>query len=449
MRGGANGSGRGSRADERLRPRRAERLRRHAESARRRHRHPRRRAQPVERRVDRARHRPEAPGVLVVVEARELAARQRLGVARQPLGRPDRLQPHQHEADDQRQQQGAADRRQLHPRQRLRIRRQELRRQVAERHRRPPRHDERIRRLVILRFAGERRHDHEIPFARLIDLERQRAPALRHLLEVLVDDERQLSEHRQLRRRRQHAPAQEERHVDVEHALHRLRQLAGHLLSDDERARVVIARDHRRRRHAVELAADRPGVVAAIAAQRIGDERKALDPVLVDRLVEPGARDHPPARVGGPHEVHLHLVVEVAQPLLHGLVHEPEVGRTLGRLLERLDEHRVRRHLRRRVDPLARVDLEQQRRRMLRAFQPRAGLVLEIALHRPRGQKRHSDGEPAHQRDQQEPCLRPEHQGLAPVAGAAPGGAGAGTCTLTSLVRPETSIACVTAQRSR
>ena len=102
----ANGSGRGSRAAngsgrgrrERLRPRLAhgERLRPRPERrlARRRHRHPRRRAEPVERRVDRARHRAEAPRMPVVVEPRDVAARQRLRLARQPLDRPDRLEPH-------------------------------------------------------------------------------------------------------------------------------------------------------------------------------------------------------------------------------------------------------------------------------------------------------------------------------------------------------------------
>ena len=197
----------------------------------------------------------------------------------------------------------------------------------------------------------------------------------------------------------------------------------------------MVARDHRRRRDAIELARQRPGVVAAIAAQRVGDQREALDPVLVRLLVEPGARDHPPARVGRPDEVDLHLVVEVAQPLLHRLVHEAEIGRPLGRLLQRLDQHRVGRHLRRGVDPLARVDLEQQRRRVLRALEARAGLALEIVLQRPRRQTARPRS-PAHRRAQRARTRSwTRTSGLGSRRPRARG-AGSGTCTVTSLVLP-------------
>jgi hypothetical protein len=259
---------------------------------------------------------------------------------------------------------------------------------------------------------------------------------------VLLHHRRQLPKERHLLGGRQHAPAQQEHHVDLEHPLHRLGQLVGRLLPDDERAHVAIAANDRRRRHAIKLAALRPGVVTAIAAQRIGHQRIALDPVLVDALVEPGARDHATVGVGGHHQVHLHLVVEVLEPLLHRAMDQRQVGRSLGRLLQRLHQHRVRRHLRRRVDPLARVDLEQQRRRMLRALEPRPGLALEVALERPRRQQRYRHRQRTRDRDQEKPRLRPEHQGLAPIAVA-------GTWMVTSVVRDPTSTAWLRTQRSR
>ena len=167
--------------------------------------------------------------------------------------------------------------------------------------------------------------------------------------------------------------------------------------------------DHRRGRDAIELAAQRPGVVAAQAAQRVGHQWQPFDAVFVDALVEAGARDHAPLGVGGEHQIDLALLGERAQPLLHRLMQDAEIGRPARGLDQRVDQHRVGGVVRHRVHPLPRVDLEEQRRRLLGAPEPETGLLIERLTEGARRQQRGGGGQPREQRQHDQPHARQDH----------------------------------------
>jgi hypothetical protein len=138
----------------------------------------------------------------------------------------------------------------------------------------------------------------------------------------------------------------------------------------------VLAVDHRTSRHAEELGVEDPHVVADVSVERATDQRERAETGTLGRPAAADLRDDDPVRVDRDQEIARHpleLAVELGQAVGEAGAHrgvDRRLGAAAGRLAQRRADRAVGSERGDRVDPRARIEL--QDRLELEAIAPEA-----------------------------------------------------------------------------